>query len=104
MATKQVAKKQKGARRAVPASAPKKTVAKAPPAAPSPAPTKRTKIETVAEMLQRNEGATLEQIMVATSWQQHSVRGALAGAIPKKFGRSVTSKVADGVRTYRLGA
>jgi hypothetical protein len=36
----------------------------------------------------------------ATGWQQHSVRGALAGAL-KKRGLAITSEKVDGVRRYR---
>jgi hypothetical protein len=44
-------------------------------------------------------------MMQATSWQQHSVRGFLAGTVKKKLGFSLTSsKVADDVRRYRIKA
>lgn len=38
----------------------------------------------------------------ATGWQQHSVRGALAGAM-KKRGHAVISDKIDGTRRYRIG-
>ena len=55
----------------------------------------------VIEMLRRKEGATLENIMQATKWQAHSVRGFLAGTL-KKMGLTVESTKKDGIRTYRL--
>jgi hypothetical protein len=57
----------------------------------------------VIEMLRRPEGATIAQIMAATSWQAHTCRGAFAGALKKKSGLTVTSeKGDDGVRVYRV--
>lgn len=63
---------------------------------------KTTKLEQVLALLGRPNGASLEELMRATGWQQHSVRGAIAGAI-KKRGHSVTSEKVDGVRRYRIG-
>lgn len=56
----------------------------------------------VLAMLQRPEGATIEQICEATGWQQHTVRGAFAGTFKKKLGLAITStKEAGAVRIYR---
>jgi len=63
---------------------------------------KNTKIAAVVALLRRPEGASLEAICKATDWQPHSVRGAIAGAIKKKMGLSVSSVKSDGVRTYRI--
>jgi hypothetical protein len=42
-------------------------------------------------------------MMLATDWQQHSVRGFLAGTVKKKLGFSLTSsKPNGGVRRYRI--
>jgi Protein of unknown function (DUF3489) len=42
-------------------------------------------------------------MMQATDWQQHSVRGFLAGTVKRKLGFSLTSlKPNDGVRRYRI--
>ncbi|UZW61837.1 DUF3489 domain-containing protein [Lysobacter enzymogenes] len=61
-----------------------------------------TKIAKVVGLLMRPEGATIAQIMAETDWQQHSVRGFLAGTVKKK-GYSVTnSKEGDGERVYRI--
>ena len=54
-------------------------------------------------MLRRKEGATIAQIVAATGWQPHTVRGAFAGALKKKLGLTVTSeKVEGGERVYRF--
>jgi hypothetical protein len=54
-------------------------------------------------MLQREGGATLAEIMKATAWQPHSVRGFVSGTLGKKMGLTVTSmKGEDGARTYRI--
>jgi len=62
-----------------------------------------SKQATVIQMLQRPEGATIQQIMKATGWQAHTVRGTFAGAFKKKLGLMIVSeKVAGGERTYRI--
>jgi hypothetical protein len=38
----------------------------------------------------------------ATGWQQHSVRGFLAGVVRKKLGLNLVSTVAEGGRVYRI--
>ena len=54
-------------------------------------------------MLRRPEGATIEQIVKATGWQPHTVRGAIAGALKKKLGLTVSSeKTEDEPRVYRI--
>ena len=64
-----------------------------------------TKEERVVGLLRRPEGATLAQIVEATGWQPHTVRGAFAGALKKKRGLAVTStKEAGGERVYRIAA
>ncbi|QTD44985.1 DUF3489 domain-containing protein [Ottowia testudinis] len=56
----------------------------------------------VIAMLQRPEGASIEQIMQATDWQQHTVRGFFAGALKKKLGLELASDKVGDVRVYRL--
>ena len=48
-----------------------------------------TKQALMIEMLERPEGATVEQIAAATGWQRHTVRGAISGALKKKLGLTV---------------
>jgi Protein of unknown function (DUF3489) len=50
-----------------------------------------SKTEKVIELLKRSGGATLEELMQATEWQQHSVRGFLSGTIGKKMGLKLIS-------------
>ena len=57
----------------------------------------------VVGLLQRPEGATIAQIMEATQWQQHTVRGTLASTLKKRLGLTITSsKEAGGQRVYRI--
>lgn len=77
------------------------------PDAPPKARTQRegTKQATLIAMLRAPDGATIEEIMVATGWQSHTVRGAMAGALKKKLGLEVTSEKVEGRgRVYRLAA
>jgi hypothetical protein len=73
-----------------------------PPAAP-----RKTRDDTkqaqLIAMLRRKEGASIAQIVAATGWQPHTVRGAFAGALKKKLGLTVTSEKVEGIgRVYRL--
>jgi hypothetical protein len=62
-----------------------------------------SKTATVLALLQRVKGATLAEIMEATSWQAHSVRGFISGTLGKKMGLTVSSaKGEDGQRRYNL--
>lgn len=63
-----------------------------------------SKIDKVVELLKRVEGATIEQLVAATGWQKHSVRGAMSGTLKKKQGLAIMSEKADGVRVYRIAA
>ncbi|MCK8482633.1 DUF3489 domain-containing protein [Aliiroseovarius sp. S2029] len=64
-----------------------------------------TKQATLIAMLRAPNGATVAEIMAATGWQSHTVRGAMSGALKKKLGLEVTSeKVEDRGRVYKLPA
>jgi hypothetical protein len=63
--------------------------------------TKPSKLDQLEALLRAPGGASLVDLMAATGWQQHSVRGALAGAI-KKRGHIVMSDKRDGERRYRI--
>lgn len=66
-------------------------------------PREGTKQATLIAVLRAPEGATIEEIMAATGWQSHTVRGAMAGALKKKLGLEVTSEKIEGRgRVYRL--
>ncbi len=61
----------------------------------------QSKAAEVLAMLERQEGATLDQLVAATGWLPHTTRAALTGL--KKKGHVVTSnKTICGVRTYRF--
>lgn len=54
-------------------------------------------------MLRRTKGATIDEIAEALSWQPHTVRGAIAGALKKKLSLKVTSEKDDKRgRIYRI--
>jgi hypothetical protein len=62
-----------------------------------------TKHALLLQLLSRPEGAGVEDMMRATEWQQHSVRGFLAGTVKKKMGLALASSKAEGeVRRYRI--
>src|SRR3954471_17099228 len=56
----------------------------------------------VIEMLQSPTGMTVAAMMKETGWQQHSVRGFLAGVVRKKLKLKLNSKKIDGSRVYRV--
>jgi Protein of unknown function (DUF3489) len=62
-----------------------------------------SKTAKVLDLLKRPGGATLKDVMKATSWQAHSVRGLISGTLGKKMGLKVEStKTEDGERVYSL--
>ena len=103
-------KQAKGRRQAVPEQAqaqaqPGAEVKRTPTEAPSPTPPKpgpASKIDTVITLLRTRGGASIEEMMAATGWQAHSVRGAISGQVRKKLGLEVASDKVDGVRRYRI--
>jgi hypothetical protein len=46
-------------------------------------------------MLRRPEGATIAEIVEATDWLAHTIRGAMAGSLKKKLGLTITSDKDD---------
>lgn len=61
--------------------------------------TSPSKLDRVEALLLEVGGASIAELMAATGWQQHSVRGAIAGAL-KKRGLIITSDKNDGTRRY----
>src|SRR5881397_2252848 len=61
-----------------------------------------TKHARIIAMLRTPAGATIAAIMTATDWQQHSVRGFLAGVVRKKLGLNLVSERTDKGRVYRI--
>jgi hypothetical protein len=95
--------KPKGARKAAKkAKAPKK-VAPAKKAARKSKTDRTNKKAEVIAMMQRAKGATLDEIMKATDWQRHTVRG-FVSILGSKGGEKIeSSKNAAGERTYKIG-
>jgi hypothetical protein len=62
------------------------------------------KLDTLIQLLVRPEGATLAAMTAATGWQTHSVRGAMAGALKKAKGLTITSEKTEAGRVYRASA
>jgi hypothetical protein len=58
----------------------------------------------VIAMLQSPTGATIAAMMKATGWQQHSVRGFLAGVVRKRLKLKLNSKKVDGSRVYQIAS
>ena len=92
-------KKAKAAKKATPAK-------KAPKSAKKANGTREgSKTATILEMLKRPEGATTKELLKATGWQPHSLRGFISGTLGKKMGLTVESAKADnGERTYSVKA
>lgn len=63
-----------------------------------------TKIAALVVALRRPQGATSLQLMLATDWQPHLVRGAISGLLRKRLGLNVVlTRNAAGERVYRIG-
>lgn len=61
-----------------------------------------TKSAIILELLQRDGGATLGELVAATDWLPHTTRAALTGV--KRKGHALTSEKVDGVRSYHIPA
>jgi hypothetical protein len=72
------------------------------PVSSRPAASLDTKHARIIAMLRTSTGATIAAIMTATDWQQHSVRGFLAGVVRKKLGLNLVSEQTDKGRVYRI--
>src|ERR1700723_608547 len=64
-----------------------------------------SKTAMILDLLKRPGGATAKELLKATNWQPHSLRGFLSGTVGKKTGLAVTStKAEDGERSYSVKA
>ena len=63
---------------------------------------RNTKQDTVIALLQQPKGTTIAAMMAATGWQQHSVRGFLAGVVRKRLGLDLVSEKTEQGRIYRI--
>ena len=70
-----------------------------------PSDTKRpSKQEAVIAMLQRPEGATVDEVASVMGWQRHTVRGLFSGTLKKKLGLTLASATEERGRVYRIAA
>ena len=105
---KKVAPKgQKAAKGKAPAAAPKKEAKagkKAKPAHTKEASTPRaeSKGAKILQLIGRPNGATLAEIVKATNWQKHSIRGFLSTAAKKKGLKIESTKTEAGDRVYQV--
>ena len=65
-------------------------------------PRRATKQSHVIAMLHSPKGATIAAMVKAAGWQQHSVRGFLAGVVRKRLKLKLDSKLVDGERVYQI--
>ena len=63
-----------------------------------------SKQEAVIAMLQRPEGATVDEVASAMGWQRHTVRGLFSGTLKKKLGLTLASAQEERGRVYRIAA
>ena len=94
------------AKRSAHAAPPKAEPARQPTVANTVAPARTgSKTAKILDLLKRPGGATLQDLMKATGWQPHSVRGFLSGTLGKKMGIPVEStKREDEQRVYRIAS
>jgi len=64
-----------------------------------------TKQTQLIALLETPTGASLDEIVIATGWQAHTVRGAISGTLKKKLGLVVVSENVEGRgRVYRIAS
>jgi hypothetical protein len=90
----------RSAKRTTSKSKPRSQSAHSPPKTSTRPETKHARI--LLAMLRTPAGATIAAIMTVTEWQQHSVRGFLAGVVRKKLGLNLVSEETDKGRVYRI--
>ena len=61
-----------------------------------------SKQNAVIAMLQRPEGATVQEVASAMGWQRHTVRGLFSGTLKKKLGLTLASAKEERGRVYRI--
>ena len=89
-----------------PSASPTTRAAAARPSTPSDADAQKSgpgsKQSRIIAMLRSPSGTTIAAMTKATGWQQHSVRGFLAGVVRKRLKLKLGSKKVDGNRVYRI--
>jgi hypothetical protein len=61
-----------------------------------------TKQAVLIDLLKRPQGATIDEMVEATGWQKHTIRGAMSGALKKRLGLTITSDKEERGRVYRI--
>jgi uncharacterized protein DUF3489 len=69
---------------------------------PQPDMDRLSKQDGVIAMLRRPEGATIDEVVSATGWQRHTVRGVFSGTLKKKLGLTLASTKEQRGRVYRI--
>jgi hypothetical protein len=69
---------------------------------PQPDMDRLSKQDGVIAMLRRPEGATIDDVVSATGWQRHTVRGVFSGTLKKKLGLTLASTKEQRGRVYRI--
>ena len=108
MANKTKAKKPKAAQAAKNKTTPKKVIApkivkpKADKPVKAKAPKGESKLDKVTALLSRPQGATVQELMDATTWLQHTVRSTLSTLGKKRGYKIVSSKEEGKERVYKI--
>jgi hypothetical protein len=55
-----------------------------------------SKLAAIVALLERDGGATLDELCEATGWLKHTLRGTFAGTLKKRFNYTITSTKKDG--------
>jgi Protein of unknown function (DUF3489) len=71
-------------------------------ALPEPDAKRPSKQDEVIAMLRRPEGATVDEVVSATGWQRHTVRGVFSGTLKKKLALTLASAKEERGRVYRI--
>ena len=71
---------------------------------PATAQPRNSKQDAVIALLSRPKGTTIDAIMKATGWQQHSVRGFFSGVVRKKLRLNLISEKSESGRIYRIAS
>jgi hypothetical protein len=61
-----------------------------------------SKLDIIVAMMRSKGGATMDQLVKATGWQKHSLRGAISGNVKKRLRLKVSSERAERGRVYRI--
>jgi hypothetical protein len=69
----------------------------------TPEPGKSTKQAKIISLLKQSSGVSLPDLMKATGWQAHSIRGFISGTLKKRLSLNIISDTTStGLRRYRI--